>query len=106
MSSNTIDFKRGDTFELAGQLLSNGVALDITGYTIKSHVRYKDNLVENLTTSITDAAAGKYQVTATAAKTASWPIYNLTMDVEFTDTTPKVFSTETITIRMIKDETR
>ena len=30
MSSNTIDFKRGDTFELAGQLLSNGVALDIT----------------------------------------------------------------------------
>ena len=92
MSSNTIDFKRGDTFEL-GQLLSNGVALDITGYTIKSHVRYKDNLVENLTTSITDAAAGKYQSNCNSGKDCCWPIYNLTMDVEFTDTTPKVFST-------------
>ncbi len=104
--SSFIDFKRGDTFEIAGQLFSNGSPIDITGYTIRSHVRYKDNLVKNLTSSITDAAAGKYQVSATALETSVWPVYNLTMDIEFTDTTPKVFSTETITIRMIKDETR
>ena len=105
-TENIIDFKRGDTFELSGQLLSNGVALDITGYQIKSHVRYKDNLVKNLTASITDAVNGKYSVSATAADTASWPVYDLQMDIEFTDTSNKVFSTQTITIRMIKDETR
>jgi hypothetical protein len=103
---NVIEFKRGDTFETEGQLLSNGSPLDITGYQIKSHIRYKNNLVKNLAVSFTDAALGKYKLSAASSDTASWPISDLDMDIEFTDLSGKVTSTNTIIVRVISDITQ
>lgn len=103
---NIIEFKRGDTFEQEGQLLSDGLPLDITGYTIRSHIRYKNNLVKNLAVSITDAPLGKYKLSATPSDTVLWPISDLNMDIEFTDLLGKVTSTNTIIVRMISDITQ
>ena len=103
---NVIDFKRGDTFEIAGQLLSNGSPLDITGYSIRSQIRYRNNLVKNLSASITDAASGKYKLSATSSDTALWPVSDLDMDIEFTDLSGKVTSTNTIIVRVILDITQ
>lgn len=103
---NIIEFKRGDTFEQEGQLLSDGLPLDITGYTIRSHIRYRNNLVKNLAVSLTDAPLGKYKLSATSSDTALWPVSDLDMDIEFTNLSGKVTSTNTIIVRVIPDITQ
>lgn len=107
MANSVIYLKRGDTLEISGQLLNNGAPLDATGYVIRSHVRYKGALVKVLSCSFVDASLGKYQCTASADDTKSWPVFDLETDIEFTEPSPslKVFSTDTITIRVVQDQT-
>ncbi len=103
----TFIHKRGDTFALASSVENEGVAVDITNWTIESQVRQVDDtLVQNLTVTVTDAANGLFTISATALETESWPVANLFCDIEFTEVSGEVNSTETFTISVQKDITR
>ena len=99
--------KRGDTFELNSTLENEGVPVDITNFTITSQVRQSDDtLVQALTVSVTDAVAGEFTISATAAETEVWEPGKLECDIEFVEPSGEVNSTETFAINVIKDITR
>lgn len=102
-SALVIDFKLGDTYVLSGRLSTGG---SIAGYGIRSQIKNGDELIKDLTVSVTNAALGDYQsAPVPPSETALWPLADLTSDVEFTDTSGKIFSTETFIIRTHKDQT-
>jgi hypothetical protein len=103
----TITHKRGDTFELSCTLENEGVAVDITNFTITSQVRATDDtLLQALTVTKTDAAAGAFTLTATAAQTEAWVPASYDADIEFIEGGGEVNSSQTFTIAVIKDITR
>lgn len=103
----TIKFKRGDTFLRNCQISENGVPIDITGWTIRSQIRDKSGvLVDNLVTSITNAATGSYTINKSAVSTASWIVGDHFMDIEFTTSAGSVMSTETVRIKIETDITK
>lgn len=103
----SLEHKRGDTFALAGQLLESesGPPVDITGVTLRAHLRDGDALVATLDTAITDAAQGRYSVSKAYADTEAWPVKGLSMDIEFTFPGGTRHSTRTVAVRVIKDIT-
>lgn len=69
----TIDFKTGDTFSLDCQLFdSNGVAVDLTGLMLTSKIT-GSGLSSALTVTVTNAATGSVNVSASATETSAWP---------------------------------
>ena len=103
----TITHKRGDTFELSCTLENEGVAVDITNFTITSQVRGSDDvLLQALTVTKTDAGAGAFSLSATAAQTESWGIQKYSCDIEFIEGGGEVNSSQTFIIDVIKDITR
>lgn len=103
----TITHKRGDTFELTCSLENGGNDVNITGWTVAAQLRQiDDTLVQGMTVTVTDAAAGEFTITAANTETDDWPIGNLEIDVEFTESDGSVSSSETFTIAVIKDITR
>jgi len=103
----TIIHKRGDTFELAATLENEGNAVDITNFTITAQVReYDDTLLQALTVTVTDAAAGAFTLSATPAETETWAVQQYQCDIEFVDGGGEINSSETFTINVIKDITR
>lgn len=105
----TIDIKRGDTYSRSFQLFSDypqNIAFNLTGYTLRSHVRDASAaLISTCTCTITNATTGSFQVVCAAANTASWTVGQLFTDVEFTSPAGHVMSTDTDTINVIKDQT-
>lgn len=99
--------KRGDSFELAGQLLeSPGAApADLSGVVIRAQLRDGDMLVAELDTLITDAAQGRYRISKPYADTESWPVKGLALDVQFTWSGGIRRSSETVRLWVIKDVT-
>ena len=103
----TITHKRGDTFELSCTLENQGVAVDITNFTITSQVRQSDDtLLQALTVTVTDAAAGAFTLGATATETEGWGIASYECDIEFVEPGGEVNSSQTFTINVLKDITR
>lgn len=103
----TITHKRGDTFELSCTLENEGVAVDITNFTITSQIRATDDtLLQALTVTKTDSAAGAFTLTATAAQTEAWGPATYDADIEFIEGGGEVNSSQTFTIAVIKDITR
>ncbi len=101
-AENVIDFKRGDTFELGGQALdANDDPVDLTSYTIKAQIRDKYKLVGDAVVTKVVAANGEYK--ARINNTILWPVKRLSYDVQFTDSTGYVESTETIIINCVED---
>lgn len=99
--------KRGDTFVLNSDVASNGLAADITNWTISSQIRdMGDTIVQNLTATVTDAVNGRLTLSATPSQTALWPVGQMFCDIEFTDGSGIVTSTETFTINVLLDITR
>lgn len=99
-------FKRGDTFNADGILQSKtGTPIDLTGYSISSQVRDGGWLVSTLDCSITDAALGKYNITKSYTDTQNWPDKDLKMDIQFTTASNKKISTETILLKVARDQT-
>lgn len=94
-----IKFKRGDTFALDAD-----VGQSIVGWSIRSQVRFGDQLVATLTITATDEEAGTYRITA--GDTSDWPAKQLAWDIEYTNDDGVVISTETITIDCQADVTR
>lgn len=103
----TITHKRGDTFELSATLENQGVAVDITNFTITSQVRQSDDaLLQDLTVTKTDAAKGAFTLSATPAQTETWDVQPYDCDIEFIDGGGEVNSSNTFVISVLKDITR
>lgn len=100
-----IHHKRGDTFFLANRLTQDGAPIDLTGWSVRSHVRDGDTLVKALTYAVVLAADGQYSLTAAPADTEDWPVKTLHCDIEYTSPGGTVTSTETFLIVVIKDVT-
>lgn len=97
----SISHKRGDTFKLT---CTTDVTL--TGYTIASQVRDPSfKLIGALTVTITQTTpTGAYTLTYPTG-TAEWPIGVLDCDIQYTDGTGFVVSTETFKINVLRDVT-
>lgn len=103
----TIAHKRGDTFELTCSLENGGNDVDITGWTVAAQLRKTDDtLVQAMTITVTNASAGEFIISASDTETDDWPIENLEIDVQFTEASGNISSSETFTINVIKDITR
>ncbi|MDW4550853.1 hypothetical protein R5H32_15940 [Defluviimonas sp. D31] len=78
-----IDHKRGDTLALdLARVDAAGAPIDLTGATIAARVAFSD-FAADLDVTVTNAAAGEYTLTATAAQTALWPVARLRADVKY-----------------------
>lgn len=104
----SIDFKRGDTFKLPGLIFwqnkTDSIRYPLIGVTIRSQLRKGSILVATLTSVITDAANGEFYLHFVGS-TESWPVGELTTDIEFTTSEGTIMSTRTFTVNCIKDET-
>lgn len=99
-----INIKRGDTFLVTCQAVIDGVPVDLTGWSIRSHVRdRKDALLGDLQVTITDAAQGSYSLRHD--DTTAWPAGQNYCDIEYTTDAGQVISTDTIEVRVAKDIT-
>jgi hypothetical protein len=103
--ATSISVKRGDTFTLDFALTeSDGTTpLDMTGWTVRSQVRRRKTLVADLVFTAIDAAAGTFRLAC--ADTTDWPRGELQSDIEYTDLSGRVISTETYTIEVLEDVT-
>jgi len=102
-----IKLKRGDTLALSCTLADNGVAVDLTGWAVKAQLRTPDGaLVNELTYTVVNAAAGQYALSSTGATTA-WPV-NTTLegDIQYTSPAGVITSSETFQVQMVKDITQ
>ena len=109
MALKSINFKRGDTFSLECTRKDNaGVAVNLTGYTITSTAKVGTSFSDSLTVAVTNAAAGQFTLSETAANTANWPISSdasiMYCDVQFV-LSGVVKSSETFIINVVEDIT-
>jgi|TARA_S200002703_G_scaffold80215_1_gene69142 hypothetical protein len=100
-----ITHKKGDTLEWVISLTENAAAVDISDFSIRAQIRQTSTLIATLTTTITNASGGVFSLTATATNTASWTVGTHSCDIEFTDNSGDVFSTETFKLKLIDDIT-
>lgn len=105
---NLITHKRGDTFERTATLYyqdENGVRtpVNLTGVTIRAQMRFGDTLVQNFTTTVLDAIAGRYKIFASNTNAELWGCTLNTLDIEFTFPGNNRKSTETIHVQIEKD---
>lgn len=107
MSTNRINIKRGDTYELSGTLTDDqGSPINLTGWQIASQIRTQDGtLVAVLVPVVDNAAEGAYRLTF-PGDNSTWPVGFHHQDVEYTDSQGKRISTETITVNVVEDITR
>lgn len=101
--------KRGDTFRLDCTVKIDGNPVDITDWAIASELRSgADALLQTLTITKTNAAAGQYRIAADMDATALWPPGMARMDIEYTYPSDGDFrvSSETLDVKILKDVTR
>lgn len=97
----TITFKRGDTFSMLNTLADE----DITGWTIASQVRRHDGyLIDTLVPSIIDGPSGQYSLESSGS-TDGWPVGAAVFDIQYTDTSGLIVSTETVSLVIQEDVT-
>lgn len=99
----TITHKQGDTLEWVITLTESGAVADITDWTIRAHIRQNDTLISALTVTMTDTPNGVFVLSATAAQTDTWSAGSHSCDIEFTDSSGEVFSTETFGVTILED---
>ena len=100
-----ITHKRGDTYKLDVTFTeSDGTTpIDLTGWTIRSHIRHHKTLIANLDVIYDDRANGEF--TLSIDDTTDWPISDLSSDIEYTDGNDDIKSSETYIISVIGDIT-
>lgn len=105
--ATSFEHKRGDSFDLAGQLLvsDGGAPVDLTGVTVRAQLRDGDALIAELDTLVTDAALGQYSLAKAYADTETWPVKGLSLDVQFTWPGGTRRSTQTVRVQVLKDVT-
>jgi hypothetical protein len=100
-----IEHKRGDTFEAIVVLALNSVPQNLTGWTIQSQIRGTNSFVATLNFNAINLSTGTFSLTAAASTTATWPVGTHSMDIQITDSSGFVISTETIVFRVLQDVT-
>lgn len=71
----SITVKSGDTFSLScTRVDANGAPVNLTGLTITSKVRNISGFEDDLTVTVTNAAAGQFSLSALPADTSLWPV--------------------------------
>jgi hypothetical protein len=103
-----VTHKRGDTLSWACAFTDeNDAAIDLTGYTILAQIRDGDDtLLASLTVANRSNAAGTFDLTAAATVTDDWAPGSYRCDVELTDASSSVRSTDTFVVRVIADVSR
>ncbi len=102
-----LEIKRGDTLDLQCACTVDGVAVDLTGWSVACQLRGPGGeVVHAFEPVITDAAAGQFRLRALPAKTATWPTGTLTGDIQYTDPSGRVMSTRTFTLPCLEDVTQ
>ncbi|GHE04798.1 hypothetical protein U879_02045 [Defluviimonas sp. 20V17] len=103
-----ITMKRGDTFAVYCQRLDpDGNPKPLTGVAINSTISVL-TFSDTLTATVTDAANGKFTLSATPAATAIWPVtgsQQMLFDVQFDDGT-YVVSTDSIQVVVQQSQTQ
>ena len=104
----TLDLKRGDTLAInCTRTNAAGAAMDLTGLEIASKVR-SGGFSDDLTVTVTNAAAGQFTLARDAAGTALWPLTTaespVLCDVQFSFG-GVVASSETFIINVLEDIT-
>lgn len=108
MADATYTMKRGDDLSIPMRLTdpnNNGNAVDITGWTIQSQVRYSRELLADLNVTITNAASGDFTISATPAVTELWPNRKIKCDVQFDRPVTGRISSKTFYIDVEEDIT-
>lgn len=103
-----LQHKRGDTFVLQCEAKNDsGTAINLTGWTIKAQikaqVRGRWSFADTFVVSVTNAASGTFKITKSDTK--SWPVGLAYMDIEYTDGSGRIMSTETICVTVVADVT-
>lgn len=108
---------RGDTYQFNATIILDGVPVDLTGGTVRMTAKWAvanaDNAavfqLSSATTGITvtDAVNGKISVTIASDKTSSLPAkkVELPYDIQFVDSTSKVFTVLYGTLTIVPDVT-
>lgn len=98
--------KRGDSFMLACTYKQDGVATDVTPFTIRAQVRdSSDALVQDLTVSKANQATNPGVFVLSAGVISNWPIDLLRCDIQFSEEST-IRSTQTFYIPVEEDVTR
>lgn len=103
----TTDFKRGQSFAYAGQVLNDGVVMDFTGWTIAAQLRtsFRRELVQGLTAAFVNPATGIVSLTATAEQTSAWPLQLLMLDIRLQSPAGQVVLSDTVMINVAEPVT-
>lgn len=99
----TITHKIGDTLDWVITLTEGGGPVDLTTWSILAQIRSGATLVDQLTVTLTDAENGQFRLSATPAETELYTVGAFSCDIQFTDDSSDVFSTETFTVNVIAD---
>lgn len=100
----TTDFKRGQDFAYAGQILNDGAVMDFTGWgiTVQLRTALTRELVQDLTAVFVDASTGLVSLSATATQSAIWPLELLVMDVRLQSPAGQVTLSNTEAINVVE----
>lgn len=102
------EFTRGDDLEIAMRLTDpadNDNPVDLTGWTIRSQVRYSGELVDELTITIVSAGNGQFNLEKAATDTQAWPTRKLKCDIEFINALGKKVTSQMFFIDVTEDQT-
>ena len=110
----TYEFVRGDDFYIPMTLTdpaNNGSPVDISGWTIRSQVRYARKLISELSVTILDDGIdaqlrGRFALALPKEQTATWPIRKLKCDIQFDRPVEGRVSSKTFIIDCMEDQTQ
>jgi hypothetical protein len=103
-----LEHKRGDTLLLHCQaLISQGVPRDLSGWHVRAQLRdARDAVLPGLAVVVDVPAEGRYTLRAPAVATCGWAPSRAELDIEYEDPDGNVISTETVSLRIVRDITR
>jgi hypothetical protein len=102
-----VQLKRGDTLIMNVTATSDtGSVADLTGWTVRAQLRQGNTLVDTLVYTAVDLPNGRFTLKNGAAGTTGYPVSTLVCDIEYTDPSGVVASTETFGVQVLADVTQ
>lgn len=104
----TMELTQGDTVLWGGGCADeDGVAYDLTGYSLAAQLRGPDDALAGQFDCVVDpGTGGTFVVGASAIETQTWEPGLYRSQIEFTSAGGEVYSTETFLVRVVADVTR
>lgn len=97
-------FKRGQTFDFAGQLTSKGAPYPLDGCTLYADIRTQPNFafVQHMTCNVLDLTTSLVQIYASAVDTAKWLAMPHLLDIRLVvNATGKILISNTVEIDVL-----